>query len=599
MPPSTSPRRRRWRFVRRRSLSPDAGDEVDRAHRQIQDLKVTEEALRRSQADLAEARRELQLTIDTIPALVVTYDPDGRCDFVNRTWQDYTGITLQEATGDGRPDFHPDDIDRVDRAWRASLATGEPFSVELRARRADGEYLWHSIRRVPLHNDAGEVAKWYGVGFDIEGRKRADSALRRSETYLAEAQKLSHTGSFGWNVSSGELFWSEETFRIFGYEPATNVTIDMVLKRVHPDDLALVQQVIDRAATHKEAFDFEHRLQMPDGSVKHLHVVAHALVDEPQNLQFAGAVMDVTARKESEQALRHSERRYQGIFQAMAVSLWELDYSRAGDMLRALHKSGVVDFGRYFRDNPDAVRELLRATRVVDVNDQTVAVFGRGVKQELLTNIEYYWPEESWGDYIAAVVSSFSGDKFSTETRLRKLDGTLFDAHLTTWYASEDKSSGLIGIIDITARKQAVAKLEASEQRYRHLFQHMPVALWQLNARAVMELFKQLRSEGVTDLGAYFDAHPGLMQRCMEMSSSRRSTSARCNCSAAAIRASSSGPLSPTTFPKTPPRSGALWCRAIAAIQTMRQKPSCSRSTAASSTCCTQPQGSGRSASRA
>ena len=388
MPSSTSPSKRRWRFVRRRSLSPDTGDEVARAHRDIEDLKLTEEALRRSQADLAEARRELQLTIDTIPALVVTYDPDGRCDFVNRTWQDYTGITLQEATGEGRPDFHPDDIDRVDRAWRASLATGEPFSIELRARRADGAYRWHSIRRVPLRNDAGEITKWYGVGFDIEDRKRADSALRRSETYLAEAQKLSHTGSFGWNVSSGELFWSEETFRIFGYEPATNVTIEMVLKRVHPDDLALVQQAIDRAATHKEAFDFEHRLQMPDGSVKHLHVVAHALVDEPQNLQFAGAVMDVTARKESEQALRHSERRYQGIFQAMAVSLWELDYSRAGDMLRALHKSGVVDFGRYFRDNPDAVRELLRATRVVDVNDQTVAVFGRGVKQELLTNIE-------------------------------------------------------------------------------------------------------------------------------------------------------------------------------------------------------------------
>ena len=99
---------------------------------------------------------------------------------------------------------------------------------------------------------------------------------------------------------------------------------------------------------------------MPDGSVRHLHVVAHALVDEPQNLQFAGAVMDVTARNEIEQALRRSEKRYQNMFQAMAVSLWELDYSRAGDTLRALHKSGVVDLGKYFRDNPDATRELLR-----------------------------------------------------------------------------------------------------------------------------------------------------------------------------------------------------------------------------------------------
>ena len=93
------------------------------------------------------------------------------------------------------------------------------------------------------------------------------------------------------------------------------------------------------------------------------------------------------------------------------MSLWELDYSRAGDMLRALHKSGVVDFGRYFRDNPDAVRELLRATRVVDVNDHTVAAVWRGSKQELLTNIEPLLARGKLEDYIAAVVSSLSGNK--------------------------------------------------------------------------------------------------------------------------------------------------------------------------------------------
>lgn len=280
MPSSTSPSQGRWRFIRRRPLRYESGDAVARAHRDIEALKLTEEALRRSQADLAEVRRELQLTIDTIPALVVTYDPDGRCDFVNRTWQEYTGTTLQEARGDARPDFHPDDIDRVDCAWRKSLATGEPFSIELRARRADGKYLWHSIRRVPLRNDAGKITKWYGVGFDIEHRKRAESSQQRSETYLAEAQKLSHTGSFGWNVSNGKIFWSEETFRIFGYEPATNVTLELVVDRVHPGDRAFVQKVIDRAKTHKEAFDIEHRLRMPNGSVKYLHVVAHILADQ-------------------------------------------------------------------------------------------------------------------------------------------------------------------------------------------------------------------------------------------------------------------------------------------------------------------------------
>src|SRR5262249_36767803 len=121
-----------------------------------------------------------------------------------------------------------------------------------------------------------------------------EDALRRNHADLAEArsteaQALSRTGSFCWNVSSGQVACSEETFRIFGYEPATNVTMEMMLARVHPDDLPVVQRAIDRAATHKAAFDLEHRLQMPDGSVKHLHVVAHALVGEQHNPQFAGA----------------------------------------------------------------------------------------------------------------------------------------------------------------------------------------------------------------------------------------------------------------------------------------------------------------------
>ena len=142
----------------------------------------------------------------------------------------------------------------------------------------------------------------------------AKDALRRSHADLAEARPSearapSRTGSFCWNVSSGQIVCSEETFRIFGYEPATAVTMEMVLARVHPHDLAVVQRAIGRAATHKEAFDLEHRLQMPDGSVKHLHVVAHALVGEQQNLQFAGIVMDVTARKETVQTLRGSEAR--------------------------------------------------------------------------------------------------------------------------------------------------------------------------------------------------------------------------------------------------------------------------------------------------
>ena len=121
--------------------------------------------------------------------------------------------------------------------------------------------------------------------------------LRRAATYLAEAQRLSHTGSFGWIVSSGEIFWSEETFRIFECDPATKPTVELVLQRVHPEDKVLVQQLLDRASRDGTDFDFEHRLLMPDGSIKYVHVVSHGMRDDLGNLEFVGSVMDVTAAK--------------------------------------------------------------------------------------------------------------------------------------------------------------------------------------------------------------------------------------------------------------------------------------------------------------
>src|SRR3982074_1732375 len=107
-------------------------------------------------------------------------------------------------------------------------------------------------------------------------RKRAEESLRQSEAYLAEAQRLSHTGSFGWRPSTGEILWSEETLRIFQYDPTTRPTIERALQRVHPEDAALVQETIERAAQKGRDFDFEYRLLMPDGSVRHVHVVARA-----------------------------------------------------------------------------------------------------------------------------------------------------------------------------------------------------------------------------------------------------------------------------------------------------------------------------------
>jgi PAS domain S-box-containing protein len=151
------------------------------------------------------------------------------------------------------------------------------------------------------------LTSWVDRRFATQALEVQEEKLEQSEAYLAEAQRLSHTGSFGWRVSTGDIIWSEESFRIFQYDRTTKPTVELILQRVHPEDATLVQQTIERAAQDGKDFDFEHRLLMPDGSVKYVHVVAHALNDVSGSVEFVGAVMDVSERKRAEEALRRSE----------------------------------------------------------------------------------------------------------------------------------------------------------------------------------------------------------------------------------------------------------------------------------------------------
>src|SRR5258708_3397212 len=183
--------------------------------------------------------------------------------------------------------------------------------------------------------------------------------LQRSQAYLAEAQRLSHTGSFGWDVSRGKLYWSEETFRIFECPLATQPTIEFVLQRTHPHDRARVQKTIDRAAQERTGLDFEHRLLLPDGSVRHVHVVGRsAKEDEPGTLEFVGAITDITERKQAEEFLRRSEAYLSEAQRLSHTGSWAC--VPAADEITYLSEEGFRLLGFDPAEGPPRYQEFLR-----------------------------------------------------------------------------------------------------------------------------------------------------------------------------------------------------------------------------------------------
>ncbi len=258
---------------------------------------------------------DFQLLIDSAPALIHTSLPDGYLDFFNQSWLEYVGKPLEDLQGwKWTAAIHPDDVEGIVEVWRASLASGKPFLYEARVRRADGEYRWMLHHKVAIRDEHGKIIKWNGSSIDIEDRKRAEKELRRSEEYLAEAQKLSHTGSFAYSPSTRKtVYWSEELFRIFGLDPQRGIPdYDETRRLVHPDDRDRVSESCLAGFREKVEFSQDYRLLLHDGTLKHLHVIWRPVLDEAGDpIQYVGTAADVTDRKTAEEQLRRNAEELQ------------------------------------------------------------------------------------------------------------------------------------------------------------------------------------------------------------------------------------------------------------------------------------------------
>jgi PAS domain S-box-containing protein len=267
---------------------------------------------------LLESERYSRLIVDSIPGLVAAFTPGGEVEFVNRQILEYFGRTFEELKDWGTGGTtHPEDLPRVVEHFTHAIASGEPFEFEVRARRFDGVYRWFQSRGFPLRDTNGRIVRWYNLLIDIDQRKRAEEELRHSEAFLAQAQRLTLTGSLWWDVSSGDVIWSDETYRIMDMPKSTKPTVEMSLNRVHPEDVALAREMVERSAREGVSMDFEPRLLMPDGSVKHVHVVLQNIGRQPGKPEFVGALTDITERKLAEAELR---RAYDHLTEAQRLS---------------------------------------------------------------------------------------------------------------------------------------------------------------------------------------------------------------------------------------------------------------------------------------
>jgi PAS domain S-box-containing protein len=326
------------RVIQRTADLATANEELKK---ELAERRLVEERLGQEERELKRSEIRKASIVDSALDCIVTIDHEGCITEFNPAAERTFGYRRDEVLGKNLADaiIPPSLREKHRQGFARYLATGEARvlgkRIEMTAVRADGSEfpVEMAITRTPLEGPPSFI----GFLRDITERKRAEHQLRRSEAFLAEAQDLSRIGSFSWRVPTDEIVWSEQLYRIFQIDRDAQVTFELIGTRIHPEDLSLFQEHIERSRRDRNDMQLEFRLQMPDRVVKYVHVAAHIRGDHGQ-LEYIGAVQDVTERRSSEEALTKARSELSRV--SRVTSLGVLTASLAHEVNQPL--SGII-----------------------------------------------------------------------------------------------------------------------------------------------------------------------------------------------------------------------------------------------------------------
>ena len=263
----------------------------------IEEVKCAEQALRESEYNL-------QRIIETVPGMVWVMGADGEATRVNQHVLDYLGCQFEDFNDRCWDMFvHPADYPETSKGFDHAIQTGTSYEGVMRLRRADGEFRWHHTRCEPLRDQQGNIVQWYGLSVDIDERKKAEDRLRRSEAHLAEAQRLTHIGVGVFNEAE-ILFWSEETYRIWAFDPTLGIpSRETVLQRIHPEDRSQMQAEVQCALDEKKRrYSIDYRILLPDGTAKHIKTIGvPEFTASGELVEIVVTQIDVTERVQAQE----------------------------------------------------------------------------------------------------------------------------------------------------------------------------------------------------------------------------------------------------------------------------------------------------------